>query len=127
VVLHGEPREGLRIPLDAVIPSGTEKLVFVALGEGKFQPRRVGLGDVDGNTVEVVSGLAAGEQVVTRANFLIDSESRLRASLSALTSNSPQVPESARVLPGPPEPGESAAPAAPSSAAQSGSHEGHGR
>jgi len=99
VVLRGEPREGLRIPQDAVIDSGTEKLVFVALGEGKFEPRRVRLGDVDGNNVEVVSGLAAGEQVVTRANFLIDSESRLRASLAALTGNSPPVPESARVLP----------------------------
>jgi Cu(I)/Ag(I) efflux system membrane fusion protein len=102
VVLHGKPREGLRIPLDAVIDSGTEKIVFVALGSGKFQPRAVRLGDVSGNDAEVVSGLKSGEQVVTRANFLVDSESKLRASLAEISAgNAPKTPtESARVLPG---------------------------
>lgn len=101
VVLHGTPREGLRIPQDAVIDSGTEKIAFVAVGEGKFQPRKVRLGDVSGNNVEVISGLKLGEQVVTRANFLIDSESKLRASLAELSGGAgPKVPESARVLPG---------------------------
>jgi Cu(I)/Ag(I) efflux system membrane fusion protein len=84
VVLKGEPREGLRILQDAVIDSGTEKIVFVSLGNGKFEPRIVWLGDSSGNEVEVVSGLKNGEQVVTRANFLIDSESKLRASLQAM-------------------------------------------
>lgn len=101
VVLHGSPRQGLRIPLDAVVDSGTEKIAFVALGEGKFAPRKIQLGDSDGTNAEVVSGLSAGERVVTRANFLIDSESKLRASLAELSvepkSNSS---ESARVLPG---------------------------
>ncbi|HEY3450675.1 MAG TPA: efflux RND transporter periplasmic adaptor subunit [Myxococcales bacterium] len=110
VVLHGRPREGLRIPQDAVVDSGTEKYVFVALGSGKFQPRRVRLGAPDGNLVEVASGLKAGEEVVTRANFLVDSESKLRASLAGMTAanpEAPQVPESARVLPGSPEPPQS--------------------
>jgi membrane fusion protein, copper/silver efflux system len=84
VVLQGSAREGLRIPSDAVIDSGTKSVVFVAVGEGKFQPREVKLGDSDGQNVEIVSGVADGEQVVTRANFLIDSESRLRASLAAM-------------------------------------------
>ena len=84
VTLLGQSREGLRIPSDAVIDSGTRSVVFVALGEGKFQPREVALGDSDGIAVEVVSGLAEGERVVTRANFLVDSESRLRASLASL-------------------------------------------
>jgi membrane fusion protein, copper/silver efflux system len=88
VVLHGEPREGLRIPQDAVVDSGTEKIVFVALGNGKFQPRIVRLGDTSGNAVEVVSGLKDGEEVVTRANFLIDSESKLRASLIEMSGGS---------------------------------------
>jgi Cu(I)/Ag(I) efflux system membrane fusion protein len=103
VVLHGTPREGLRIPQDAVVDSGTEKIAFVALGNGKFQPRKIRLGDANGSVVEVVSGLKAGEQVVTRANFLIDSESKLRASLAEISAgnpNAPKVPESARVLPG---------------------------
>lgn len=84
VVLKTAPREGLRIPPDAVIDSGTEKIVFVLLGEGKFRPRKVKLGDGDPSQVEVVSGLEEGEHVVMRANFLVDSESRLRASLAEL-------------------------------------------
>jgi len=89
VVLFGSPREGLSIPTDAVLDSGTEKLVFVAVGEGKFQPRAVELGSSDGLRVEVLSGLSHGERVVVRANFLVDSESRLRASLAAIA-NAPQ-------------------------------------
>ena len=84
VTLQAEKRQGLRIPADAVINSGTKKVVFVALGEGKFQPREIEVGAVTGEDVEVVKGLEAGEKVVTRANFLIDSESRLRASLAAM-------------------------------------------
>jgi Cu(I)/Ag(I) efflux system membrane fusion protein len=84
VTLQAPPRDALRIPADAVIDSGTKKVVFVALGEGKFQPREVRVGAVNADVVEVVSGLADGEQVVIRANFLVDSESRLRASLAAM-------------------------------------------
>lgn len=94
VVLRGEAREGLRIPADAVIRSGTRSVVFVALGDGKFQPRDVQVGDSDGPNLEVVGGLTEGELVVTRANFLVDSESRLRASLSAMETG-PAPPPSA--------------------------------
>ena len=86
VTLEGKSREGLRIPADAVIHSGTRSIVFVALGSGKFEPREVQVGEGGGEHVEVVSGVEAGDGVVTRANFLVDSESRLRASLAALTS-----------------------------------------
>src|SRR5262249_20199406 len=84
VTLASEAHEGLRVPADAVIDSGTTSVVFVALGDGKFQPREVKLGDRDRTQVEVLEGLEAGDRVVTRANFLIDSESRLRASLNAM-------------------------------------------
>jgi len=84
VVLRATAREGLRIPADAVIDSGTRKVVFVSLGDGKFEPREVEAGAADGDQVEVKSGLADGDQVVVRANFLVDSESRLRASLSVI-------------------------------------------
>ncbi len=84
VVLRGAEREGLTIPLDAVIHTGTKNVVFIDLGEGKFQPREVQLGDASGDQVEVQQGLEEGQKVVTRANFLVDSESRLRASLSAI-------------------------------------------
>ena len=86
VTLQSPAREGLRIPTDAIINSGTKKVVFVALGEGKFQPREVTLGTAGTEFVEILSGVKTGEQVVTRANFLIDSESRLRASLAAMGS-----------------------------------------
>jgi Cu(I)/Ag(I) efflux system membrane fusion protein len=84
VTLRMPAREGLSIPADAVIDSGTMKVVFVAIGEGKLQPREVKLGSSSGERVEVLSGLEAGENVVTRANFLVDSESQLRASLAAM-------------------------------------------
>jgi Cu(I)/Ag(I) efflux system membrane fusion protein len=92
VVLQGESHEGLRIPTDAVIRSGTQNVVFVALAEGKFEPREIKLGTGDSQYVEVLSGLREGDAIVTRANFLIDSESRLRASLAALSSGEPAEP-----------------------------------
>jgi Cu(I)/Ag(I) efflux system membrane fusion protein len=92
VVLQGKSREGVRIPTDAVIHSGTKSVVFVSLPDGKFQPREVALGAGDADWVEVVSGLERGDGVVTRANFLVDSESRLRASLAALSSPGASAP-----------------------------------
>jgi Cu(I)/Ag(I) efflux system membrane fusion protein len=53
VVLQGEGHEGLSIPADAVIQSGTQSVVFVALGDGKFQPREIQLGTGDSQHVEV--------------------------------------------------------------------------
>jgi Cu(I)/Ag(I) efflux system membrane fusion protein len=84
VILSGETRQGLLVPLDAVIHSGTKAVVFVALDQGKFRPVEVQLGQRSGDQVEVVSGLSEGQSVVTRANFLVDSESQLRASLADL-------------------------------------------
>jgi Cu(I)/Ag(I) efflux system membrane fusion protein len=85
VELQNVARSGLRVPFDAIVRSGTRDIVFLALDEGKFQPREVRLGAKSGDQVEVVSGLAEGQKVVTRANFLIDSESRLRASLASIS------------------------------------------
>lgn len=101
VVLSRDAREVLRVPADAVIDSGTDKLVFVALGAGKFQPRQIELGEGDREFMEVVSGLSAGERVVARANFLIDSESRLRASLAEMAPQAHEhaAPERAQALP----------------------------
>jgi Cu(I)/Ag(I) efflux system membrane fusion protein len=84
VVLEGAAKEGLRIPADAVIRSGIQNVVFLARGEGKFEPRVVQIGSKSGDQVEVLGGLEEGQEVVTRANFLVDSESALRASLSAI-------------------------------------------
>jgi Cu(I)/Ag(I) efflux system membrane fusion protein len=121
VVLSGKAREALRVPADAIINSGTKSILFVALGEGKFQPREVMLGASDGTFVEIVSGIAAGEGVVTRANFLVDSESRLRASLSALTGAGPAAGQSGEARAAP------AAPASGGEASGANPHAGHGR
>ena len=83
-VLKTGTRKGLLVPLDAVLDSGTRKVVFVALGDGKFEPREVVTGPATGDLVEVRKGLEAGDEVVTGAAFLVDSESRLRAALASL-------------------------------------------
>jgi len=88
VLLKGPGRKGLIVPLDAVLDAGTSKVVFVALGDGKFEPREVATGTTVGEKVEIRSGLKAGEAVVVRANFLVDSESRLKAALAHLSHKS---------------------------------------
>jgi len=84
VTLEGLKRDGLRIPADAVIRAGHEDVVFLASGAGRFEPRVVHVGEKIGDEVEVTGGLELGQEVVTRANFLVDSESQLRASLSSI-------------------------------------------
>jgi Cu(I)/Ag(I) efflux system membrane fusion protein len=66
------------IPVEAVVRSGKFNQVFVVVGPGKFEPRRVKLGLESDGRVIVLSGVAADEEVVTSAQFLIDSESNLR-------------------------------------------------
>jgi hypothetical protein len=71
----------LSVPVDAVVYSGERQVVFVTDGQGRFDPREVKLGREGEEWIEVVSGVKEGEQVVTAANFLIDSESRFQAAL----------------------------------------------
>jgi Cu(I)/Ag(I) efflux system membrane fusion protein len=68
----------LAIPDDAVIDTGTKKVVYVDKGEGIFEPREVVLGLRTEELVEVIKGLKAGEKVASAANFLIDSEAKLK-------------------------------------------------
>lgn len=69
------------VPNSAVIDSGSQQLVLVAKGEGRFEPRPVKLGRSGGGYREVIEGVREGEEVVTTATFLIDAESNLRAAL----------------------------------------------
>jgi Cu(I)/Ag(I) efflux system membrane fusion protein len=78
--------ERLALPEDAVLDTGTHRIVFVVRGQGEFEPRAVQLGRDAQGFYEVLSGLSAGEQVVVAANFLIDSESRFRAALRSFES-----------------------------------------
>ncbi|MBI5438145.1 MAG: efflux RND transporter periplasmic adaptor subunit [Nitrosomonadales bacterium] len=74
----------LTVPTSAVIDSGTRQIVLVQLGEGRFEPREISLGNRSDNYVEVLEGVAEGERVVVSANFLIDAESNLKAALGGL-------------------------------------------
>ncbi len=71
----------LTVPVAAVLNTGEKEIVFVLKGEGVFEPREVRTGRRSEEYAEVLSGLRAGESVVTSANFLIDSESRMKAAL----------------------------------------------
>jgi Cu(I)/Ag(I) efflux system membrane fusion protein/cobalt-zinc-cadmium efflux system membrane fusion protein len=71
----------LSVPADAVLDSGTEQVVFVALGDGYFEPRRVRTARRVDGMVEVTQGLKEGEAVATGATFFLDSESQLRAAV----------------------------------------------
>lgn len=74
--------EALHVPRDAVIDTGARQYVFVDRGEGRYEPRVVSLGPLDAEGYPVRDGLRAGEFVVTRGTFLVDAESRLRATLA---------------------------------------------
>ncbi|MGB7622077.1 MAG: efflux RND transporter periplasmic adaptor subunit [Terriglobia bacterium] len=74
----------LSVPQEAVLDSGTEQTVFVALGNGYFEPRKVQVGAKVDNRYIVLSGLKPQEKVVTSGNFLIDSESQLKSAVAAM-------------------------------------------
>ncbi len=76
--------EGLLVPESAVLRTGERAIAFRTLPQGRFEPIQVKLGGRFGECFEVLAGLAAGDEVVTSANFLIDSDSRLKAALGTM-------------------------------------------
>ena len=89
-------KNALTVPVDAVLNSGTGQHVFVALGQGQFEPRTVTTGVQGANgRVQVLSGLKNGEEVVTSAQFLFDSESKLREAIQKM--QEPKMPKTAPV------------------------------
>jgi Cu(I)/Ag(I) efflux system membrane fusion protein len=68
----------LIIPDDAVLDAGKRQVVYVDKGEGNFEPREVSIGMKADGMVEITMGLKAGERVASAANFLIDSEAKLK-------------------------------------------------
>lgn len=77
---------GVIVPDGAILDTGTRQLVYVKTGERRFEPRLVRVGGRSGDRALVLEGLKAGEEVVVQANFLLDSESRLRAQAGAAAS-----------------------------------------
>lgn len=81
----GSLEDVLLVPRDAVIETERERRVILALGDGRYRPQPVSLGAEIGDHVQVLDGLASGDEVVVSAQFLIDSEANLKASLSRMT------------------------------------------
>ncbi|OAH97426.1 MULTISPECIES: efflux RND transporter periplasmic adaptor subunit [Methylomonas] len=92
VTIHaGKQLDAVVIPSEAVIRSGAQTQVLVVRGPGKFEPRQVTTGLSSNNDIAIIDGLAAGEEVVTSAQFLIDSESKLNEATAKMTE--PSVPQ----------------------------------
>lgn len=93
----------LTVPSEAIIRSGEKPLIFVALGDGRFEPRTVRIGAQGGpgnSLVHVISGVHEGEQVVTSAQFMLDSESRLREAVQKMTAGASADTAGAEMPPG---------------------------
>ena len=82
VGLGGQLGYGVAVPDSAVMGTGEREMVFIAKGDGLFEPREVKTGVKVRGFYEIRSGVKAGEDVVTGANFLLDSESKLKAAIS---------------------------------------------
>jgi RND family efflux transporter MFP subunit len=78
VEVPAELPEAVTVPSDAVIDSGSRRIVYVSPKEGEFEPREVETGWQSGGRVAVTRGLEAGERVVVSGTFLVDSESRIK-------------------------------------------------
>lgn len=83
---------GLSLPADAVLDSGLRKIVYVETSDGVFEPRTVETGEAFGGRVAVKKGLSEGDRVVIAGNFMIDSESRMRAPAQQTTNAAAMTP-----------------------------------
>ena len=85
VVIEEPTRSVTVVPDSAVISTGTRSVLFVVKDGGTFEPREVQTGTKSDRYIEIRSGVEPGEKVATQANFLIDSESRLKAALAQMS------------------------------------------
>jgi Cu(I)/Ag(I) efflux system membrane fusion protein len=74
----------LTVPAEAVLNAGERKTVFVDRGNGFLEPRQVTIGERAGDRIQILSGLTGGERIVTSGNFLVDSESQMKAAASGM-------------------------------------------
>ena len=87
VKIYGGPKEAvIIIPVEALIRTGRESRVVIALGAGKFTSRTVTAGIESGDWVEILAGIEPGDEVVTSGQFLLDSEASLKASMTRMQS-----------------------------------------
>lgn len=110
------------LPDEALIATGSDARVIVALGQGRFKPVRVTTGRSSGGRTEILSGLSGGERVVVSGQFLLDSEASLSGALDRLSTDAPATPD--------PRAGDAMGvmpvnPGAPANAVDADSHAGH--
>jgi Cu(I)/Ag(I) efflux system membrane fusion protein len=84
----GANEDVVAVPSGAVIDSGSKQVVLLDQGNGRYEPRDVKLGRKGDGFVEILSGVAEGDEVVVNGNFLIDAESNLRAALKGFAAPS---------------------------------------
>jgi multidrug efflux pump subunit AcrA (membrane-fusion protein) len=84
VILQLPGGSSVAVPDSAVMNTGTRSIVFVAGANGTFEPREVTTGAKTGGFYAIQSGVQPGQRVVVDANFLVDSESRLKSALSRI-------------------------------------------
>jgi Cu(I)/Ag(I) efflux system membrane fusion protein len=89
VMLQQPVGSSVAVPDSAVMNTGTRSVVFIARGNGTFEPRQVTTGAKAGGFYAIRSGVQRGERVVVDANFLVDSESRLKSALSQMKGGTP--------------------------------------
>jgi hypothetical protein len=102
VVLRRELGDALFVPESAVLRPGERRIVFLDLGDRGLAPREIEIGARVEGGYAVLSGLAEGDRVVTSANFLIDSESSLKAALASMGAATPGPGPHAAHAPAPP-------------------------
>ncbi|WP_245512241.1 efflux RND transporter periplasmic adaptor subunit [Rhizobium leguminosarum] len=83
----GVQKPVVAVPNSAVIDTGDQQVVFIDKGDGKFEPKDVSLGMRGEEQTEITKGIAAGDQVVVAANFLLDAESNLNSALSGMATD----------------------------------------
>lgn len=88
-ITSGASENKILVPKSAVLRTGKQDLVIVALGEGRFRPQQVRLGGEGGENYIVASGLKLGDTVVTSAQFLLDSESKINEAVQKLSEQAP--------------------------------------
>jgi membrane fusion protein, copper/silver efflux system len=91
-IATGTGEDAVAVPSSAVVDSGSRQVVFIELGEGRYEPRNVKLGRRGDGFVEILSGLTEGEKVVVNGTFLIDAESNLQSALKSFTPPMPAPP-----------------------------------
>ncbi|HHH35414.1 MAG TPA: efflux RND transporter periplasmic adaptor subunit [Gammaproteobacteria bacterium] len=97
VTIHaGRKVSAVVVPEQAIVRSGSRELVFVVRGPGKFEPREVEVGVSSSGWTQILRGLKHGEEVVTSAQFLIDSESKLREATAKMLESAAGDPASGK-------------------------------